>query len=239
MPRRERVVLPEVAHHVTQRSVEHSSVFVTDADRRTYLRLLHGNLQPAGVRLLAWCLMTNHVHLVLVPETAGSLAALMRRVHGRYAQYFNARAGRCGHLWQNRFFGCAMDETHLWRALRYVERNPVRAGLVRCAEEYLWSSARAHMLGEDEGGLLDMAWWRANGPNGAQWAKELRVEEDTADLREVRECTYAGRPLGEDRFVREVAESYGRHWARGRPRKAAAVYAGAGQGTLFEDDDVA
>ena len=84
-----------------------------------------------------------------------------------------------------------------------------------------------------------MAWWRANGPGGAEWAKELHVEEDTADLREVRECTYAGRPLGEDPFVREVGESCGRHWVRGRPRKAAAVCTGAGQGTLFEDGGVA
>lgn len=158
MPRRQRVVLPEVAHHVTQRGVDRSNVFVTDGDRQTYLGLVQEDLQPAGARLLAWCLMTNHIHLMLLPESVHSLAMLLRRVQGRYAQYFNARVRRSGHLWQNRFFACAVDEQHLWRALRYVERNPVRAGMVGRAEEYLWSSARAHVQEKDHSGLLDMAW---------------------------------------------------------------------------------
>ncbi|MBZ5579217.1 MAG: transposase [Acidobacteriia bacterium] len=98
MPRRQRCVLDGVPHHVTQRGVDRCPVFQADFDRHTYLRLLRDNLADAPVRLLGWCLMTNHVHLIVLPEEADSLGVLLRRVHGRYAQYFNVRAGRTGHL---------------------------------------------------------------------------------------------------------------------------------------------
>src|SRR6266478_6143086 len=101
--------------------------------------------QPPG-----WCLMSNHVHLIAVPERADSLAVLLRRVHGRYAQYYNTRWGRTGHLWQNRFFACLLERDHLWTALAYVDRNPLRAGMVRGAADYRWSSAAAHLSGVDE-----------------------------------------------------------------------------------------
>ena len=100
--------------------------------------------------------MPQHVHLIAVPKRQDSLAMLLRRVHGRYAQYFNARAGRSGHLWQNRFFACMLDEEHLWTALSYVDRNPVRAGMVRWAADYRWSSAAAHARGVDETRVIDM-----------------------------------------------------------------------------------
>ena len=93
--------------------------------------------------------MTNPVHLVVVPEREDSLAVLFRRVHGRYAQYLNARRQRSGHLWQNRFFSCPLSSRHLSTALRYVERNPLRAGLASQPGEYEWSSTRAHPMGQD------------------------------------------------------------------------------------------
>jgi len=102
-------------------------------------------LSEADVRVWGWCLMSNHVHLVLLPDREDSLSLLMRRVHGRYAQYYNTRWGRTGHLWQNRFFSCILGIEHLWAALAYVERNPIRAGIVHSAAEYQWSSAAAHL----------------------------------------------------------------------------------------------
>jgi REP-associated tyrosine transposase len=131
MPRRARCVIPGVACHVTQRGVERRETFTGDADRTTYLGLLAHNLAAAEVRLLGWCLMNNHIHLIAVPVREDSLSVLLRRVHGRYAQYYNAKAGRSGHLWQNRYFACVLDTGHLWSALAYVERNPVRAGLIQ------------------------------------------------------------------------------------------------------------
>ncbi len=156
MPRRSRCVLPGVACHITQGGVDRRETFSDDGDRRAYARLLQQNLRETQTRLLGWCLMTNHVHLIAVPEREDSLSILLRRVHGRYAQYYNVRAGRTGHLWQNRFFACVLEASHLWTALVYVERNPVRAGIVSVAEDYPWSSATPHLAGEDPSGLLDM-----------------------------------------------------------------------------------
>ncbi len=208
-----------------------------DADRSTYLNLLSRNLADAEVRVLAWCLMRNHVHLVVVPGRDDSLAVLFRRVHGRYAQYYNARYERTGHLWQNRFYACALGPGHLWSALAYVENNPVRAGLVTGARQYRWSSALAHLGKDDHPRLLDMQFWRDNG--GAEtWARFLAIEEPERHD-ELQRCTYSGKPFGDDSLVREVSERFGRYWTRGRPRAAQAAVAlgngtpSRGQGSLF------
>jgi putative transposase len=157
--------------------------------------------------------MTNHIHLVVVPAREDSLAVLFRRVHGRYAQSTNARRGRSGHLWQNRFFSCPLSAGHLGRVLAYVERNPVRAGLVARPEEYRWSSAAAHLSGRDTTGLLDWSVWREQG--GAEgWSELLTSPEELMALRLLRRCTFAGRPFGEERFVHEVEEKLGRCWRR-------------------------
>jgi putative transposase len=122
MPRGLRCIVPGLAHHITQRGVDRRETFSCDTDRQTYLKLLAEHSIEANVRILGWCLMTNHTHLIAIPEREDSLAVLLRRVHGRYAQY-----------------ACALGIGHLWRALVYVERNPVRAGMVVRAEEYRWS----------------------------------------------------------------------------------------------------
>jgi len=155
MPRVARVVAAGVPHHITQRGNNRQDIFLTDEDRRFYLDVLREDNRRCGVRLLAYCLMTNQVHLVAVPERADSLARALRRAHSRYAQRFNRLYGRSGHLWQNRFFSSPLDRHHLVTALAYVELNPVRAGLVGRAEQYPWSSARAHITAEDSSALLD------------------------------------------------------------------------------------
>ena len=175
MPRRNRCVLPDVPCHITQRGVDRRETFSSDQDRTTYLRLVHENLQDAAVRILGYCLMNNHVHVVAIPAREDSLSILFRRVHGRYAQYYNAHSGRSGHLWQNRFFACMLSESHLWAALAYVERNPVRAGMLENAADYEWSSAAAHLTGSDNSGLLDMQWWQEHRPNN--WGERLRDQD--------------------------------------------------------------
>ncbi|MFL6436918.1 MAG: transposase [Terriglobales bacterium] len=216
MPRRERCVLPGVPYHVTQRGVDRQATFSLDEDRHTYLRLLQENLSEADVRVRAWCLMSNHVHLVLLPGREDSLSLLLRRVHGRYAQYYNTRWGRIGHLWQSRFFSCILGIEHLWAALAYVERNPVRAGIVEYATEYLWSSAAAHVKGMDTTGLLDMQWWQNEGPKN--WNEVLAIDQPET-VQQLRQCTYAGRPFGTETFVVEIGKKIGRTWVRGRPKK--------------------
>ena len=215
MPRRSRCVLPGLPCHVTQRGVDHCQTFTSDRDRLTYLRLLRDNLHDAEVSILGWSLMSNHVHLVVLPEREDSLAVLLRRVHGRYAQYFNAHTGRTGHLWQSRFFACILGENHLWTALAYVDRNPVRAGMVNNAGDYHWSSAAAHLSGVDQSGLLDCNWWREQ-PGARNWDDVLAVNEP-AEVAGLRRCTYSGRPFATADVVEVLAQRFGRHWKRGRP----------------------
>jgi putative transposase len=214
MPRNQRCVLPGQAYHITQRGTNRQRVFITSADRSAYLRLLGQNLDDAEVRLLALCLMPNHIHLVAVPERADSLAILLRRVHGRYAQMVNARRLRSGHLWQNRFYSCALSPSHLWRALAYVERNPVRAGIAGRPEDYRWSSAAAHLgLAGDRYRLLDTDFWRAQG-GAAGWSELLAAPEEALEMRLLRRCTYAGRPFGEQEFLAMFEERFGRVWRK-------------------------
>jgi len=215
MPRRQRCVVEGLPHHVTQRGVDRCPVFQFDLDRRTYLRLLGENLADAHTSLLGWCLMTNHVHLVVLPQLANSLALLLRRVHGRYAQYFNARAGRTGHLWQNRYFACPLAPARAARALAYVDANPVRACMVDSAAQYPWSSAAAHIAGDDRTGLLDLDWWRSAGL-ADDWSECLRTAERDIELEQ---STYANRPFGDPEFVTSIGERLGRYWIRGRPTR--------------------
>jgi putative transposase len=160
--------------------------------------------------------MTNHVHLIAWPVREDSLSIFFRRVHGRYAQYYNACAGRSGHLWQNRFFACVLAPDHLWTALAYVERNPVRAGMVGRARDYPWSSAAAHITGQNEHDLLDREWRYREGY--AHWEQHLEQTPRQSD-EALRTCTYAGRPFGSETYLQEMAERFDRHWTPGRPKK--------------------
>jgi len=146
MPRFARAVLPGCTHHVTQRGSNRQDVFFVDDDRRTYLELLRQEADRHGLRVLGYCLMTNHVHLIAVPRDEESLAKAVGRTHFRYTQYVNRLHGRSGHLWQNRFYSCVLDEPHYWEAMKYIERNPVKATLVEKAEQWPWSSFRFYYL---------------------------------------------------------------------------------------------
>jgi putative transposase len=147
MPRNARIVVPGAAHHVTQRGIRRSPIFYDSEDRDSYTEVIGRNCEKFGVGILAWCWMTNHVHLVAVPEHANSLALALRRAHSIYARRFNAKYHFSGYLWQNRYYSCPLDESHTFAAIRYVEQNPVRANMVVLAEDYPWSSARAHSRG--------------------------------------------------------------------------------------------
>lgn len=129
VPRRSRVVVPGAPHHVTQRGNNRQPVFLCDTAYQRYLEVLGRHASRAGLRLLGYCLMTNHVHLIVVPGREGSLAQALGRAHAEYAPALNRALGRTGHVWQNRLFSCPMSESHLFSALRYVELNPVQASV--------------------------------------------------------------------------------------------------------------
>jgi putative transposase len=145
MPRAARLVLPGIPHHVTQRGSRRQPTFFSDTDYTRYLALLRHWCAKSGTTVWAWCLMPNHVHLILVPAREDGLSAALAPAHRRYTWEVNQREGWRGHLWQGRFASFPLDEAHLHACLRYVELNPVRARLVERPEQWRWSSARGHL----------------------------------------------------------------------------------------------
>jgi putative transposase len=221
MPRVARIVLPGVPHHITQRGNNRQDVFFADDDREVYLNLLRDQSERFGLTVAGYCLMANHIHLVATPAGEVSLAKVIARTDFLYTQYVNRLHRRSGHFWQNRFHSCALDEVHLWRALSYIERNPVRAGLVRLAWDYPWSSAAAHAGGPDASGLLDLGEWRRLWTL-AKWKAELRSPDDDKAVSRIRLSTHRGRPLGSDSFLSKLEHRLGRRLRPllvGRPRK--------------------
>lgn len=222
MPRLARTVFSGVAHHITQRGNRREDVFFNDEDRRTYLAWLRDYCAQHEVEILAYCLMTNHVHVVAVPEKASALEQVFRPLHTRYAQRINRRKRWNGHLWQGRFFSSALDDEYLWAAIRYVERNPVRARLVKKAENYPWSSAAGHCgLATDQVLTGERGWWRRFEAMG-NWSKWLAQGDAPEQLEVLRLYVERGLPCGAEGFIRKLERMAGRALrfrARGRPKK--------------------
>jgi len=145
MPRRARVVFEGVVHHITQRGNYRQSVFEDDSDKRKYVEFIREYSEKYGMKIYAYCLMSNHVHFIAAPVKEDSLAMTFKYSNMRYSSYFNKKNKRSGHLWQGRFYSCPLQFEHALEALRYVERNPVRARMVELPWEYEWSSAREHV----------------------------------------------------------------------------------------------
>jgi putative transposase len=223
MPRLSRAIAVGFPHHITQRGTDRECVFFTKSDREVYLDLLRSSARQSNLRILAYCLMPNHIHLVGVPDEPDSLAVALRRTHGRYANYLNARRGRTGHLWQNRFYSCALDRAHLSVALRYVERNPVRAGLAERVEQFPWSSAAAHLAGHDPKNILDMAFWQDRGAAEA-WQSLLATPEELLAVRMLQRGTFTGRPVGSAGFIDQLETQLERIL---RPHQGVRVHAAA------------
>ncbi len=214
MPRFARVVVPQCPHHVTQRGNVRRDIFFTAADRQVYLGLLKQYAALYQLDVLGYCLMTNHVHLVVIPAAELALAKAMREINMRYAQYRNAIEHGNGHLWQSRYYSCPVDPARLGNVMRYVELNPVRARLVPAAAQYEWSSARAHLGGEDTLNLLAQAEWKTCWTSD-EWARILEAGDEERD--NIREATYAGRPLGSSEFVAELEKFLDRRLKKGSP----------------------
>jgi putative transposase len=209
MPRTARIVVPDVPHHVTQRGNNRQDIFFVEDDRRVYLKLLVEQRARYRVAILGYCLMTNHVHHILVPSREKSLAAALGRTHWKYSQYVNRLHGRTGHLWQNRFYSNAMDDDHCLLAMRYVERNPIRAGICRAAGKYPWSSAAAHIAGNDPSGILDLTPWKTMA-RGLDWRLELEEPISDQQTLAIRRSTHTGRPLADDSFISKLEKSLGK-----------------------------
>lgn len=206
MPRAARLVVPGVPHHVTQRGNRRQQTFFGDDDYALYLRLLRFWCGKAGTAVWAWCLMPNHVHLVLAPARPDGLAAALAPLHRRYTWEINQREGWRGFLWQSRFASCPMDEAHLHACFRYVELNPVRAGLVERPEQWRWSSARAH-LGVVADGLTDLA---AGSARIEDWRGLLEAGLAEPERAAIRAGERTGRAVGDAAFLARMAAETGR-----------------------------
>jgi putative transposase len=209
-----RVVLPGVPHHITQRGIRRFDVFRDEADREMYLKLLRESCQRFHLRIAAYCLMTNHVHFVAIPGRSDSVGRTFHRCHGVYAKRFNSKYTLTGHLWQARPFSCALDEEHFRAAVRYVERNPVRACMVDRAEDYPWSSAAAH-CGLREEALLAVDQTPAE--ETGSWSRWLEFNNDDEIDDAIRERTFTGRPCGTEAFVSSAEQSLGRQLKPKKP----------------------
>jgi REP-associated tyrosine transposase len=220
MPRIARVVVPGVLHHITQRGNNRQDVFLTDDDREFYLNLLKKRSRQDGLEVLGYCLMTNHVHLLVRPAAAESLARTLGRTHFTYAQRFNFEHARSGHLWQSRYCSCPAEEGSRFAILRYIEQNPVRAGIVGHAWKYPWSSAAVHVGERTGSGLVDTSGWsRLTSPD--DWRRFLQETEDPVQVAEIRRRTLVGRPFGSTKFVGRIEALLGRPLKPrpvGRPR---------------------
>ncbi|HYD38698.1 MAG TPA: transposase [Allosphingosinicella sp.] len=212
-----RITIPGHPHHVTHRGNNRQRTFFAERDYRLYIRYLAEACAATGTAVWAWCLMPNHVHLVLVPSAERGMSAALHRTQGRYARAVNAREKWVGQLWQGRFASFVMDEAHLLACARYVELNPVRAGLVARPGDWPWSSARVH-LGGPADPLTDAEPLLTRWPD---WRSILATGEDEAALEAIRERERSGRPLGSDSFLARLASTTGLPLLprrRGRPR---------------------
>lgn len=221
MPRSSRIVVPGVPHHVVQRGNRQQPIFFSDTDRMRYVEWLADGCQRFGTNCLAWCLMDNHVHLILVPATPDGLRGPIASAATRLSQRINLAQRTSGHLFQGRYASYAMDEAHLMVAMRYVENNPVKAGLVKVAEQWRWSSAVAHVARRPDRLVSGMEFAAAI-PN---WRRMLAIGLEAADDGEeegIEQALSSGRPRGGPEWLAAHAEKLGDRATvrpRGRPRK--------------------
>jgi len=206
MPRIARVVIPGCPHHIIQRGNRRLKVFFSEADKATYLTLLKRQIDKHGLRIWAYCLMDNHVHMVAVPSTKGGLAKAISETHRKYTCLINIREDWKGYLWQGRFVSYPLDDGYCYSVIRYIERNPVRAGIVAKAEDYRWSSARPHVE-KNFDRLLSPC---PLAPTIGDWLSYLRQVDREDDIRVIGEHEHTGRPLGSGDFVRMLEQLTGK-----------------------------
>ena len=227
MPRRARVCLPDIPLHIIQRGNNRSACFFSDEDYRFYLDWLGKYAAQTRCRVHAYVLMTNHVHLLLTAEDVRGAGALMKALGQRYVQYVNRTYQRSGTLWEGRFRSClTQEESYLFSCMRYIELNPVRAGMVAHPAEYRWSSYRANAQGAPETLLSPHALYLALGTDTDQrqaaYRELFRYQLDPGVVDAIRQATNGNYALGDPRFADDIAKALGRRvipGVSGRPKK--------------------
>jgi putative transposase len=208
-----RIVIPGCPHHIIKRGNRRQVVFFSDIDKKSYLTILKRVTAKVGISIWTYCLMDNHVHLIAVPKREDSLAKGIGRAARDYSLLINIRNDWEGHLWQHRFDSYPLGDTHVYNAVRYIERNPVRAKIVEYAEDYYWSSARSHVFGEKDDLLSDF-YLLSQIPD---WAAYLRKETSESDKKVFKSHARTGRPLGDDKFIEKLEKITGRRIRNEKP----------------------
>lgn len=221
MPRIARIVAVGLPHHITQRGNYKQKVFLDDNDKKRYLSWIQEYTHKFGLSVLAFCLMPNHVHFIVIPNKEESLAKTFNVAHMRYSQYFNKKIQAKGHLWQGRFYSCVLDEPHLILAAKYIERNPVRANIVKKPWQWKWSSASAHI--NKEKSLINLNdLFKIVEMSPETWRQYIDSKEEEMVLNEIRMRTRTGRPWGEVGFIEGLERKFSKRLLalpRGRPKK--------------------
>lgn len=212
MPRIARIAVAGIPYHIIQRGNRNQTVFFSDGDREYYLRLLKEQARIHGLKFWAYCLMDNHVHLIAVPQTEASFKAIAE-THRTYTWQINSQKDWRGYLWQGRFSSYPLDERHLYAAVRYVERNPVRAGIVVKAWDYPWSSARSHVKGATDL-LVEHSFLEETINN---WEEYLSQKDEGESQELLRKHGRTGRPLGKEDFIKNLEIKTGRVLIKRKP----------------------
>ena len=222
MPRQARIVFPNLPHYITQWGNRREDVFFTDDQRKRYLAWLKEYSDRHGVEVLAYCLMSNQIHLVAVPRTEEALQRVLRPLHTRFAQRLNREQGWKGHVWHGRFSSSALDNVYMLAAIRYVERYPVRVKLVRKAERYRWSSAAAHCGLTEDAVLTKKRQWQRKMEQTLDWAAWLAEADNPEQLEVISTHVERGLPCGLRQFIKKLERLSGQvleYRPRGRPKK--------------------
>ncbi len=221
MPRIARITELGMPHHITQRGNYRQRVFEKNEDFEKYVELVNECSGKFGLKILAYCLMNNHVHFVAIPTEKEALAKTFNTTHMRYAQYCNKKKKVCGHLWQGRFFSSILDEQYLLEAVRYVERNPVRAKMVKKAWEWRWSSAGVHVgKKESDINLSQNAFLKEVIKDN--WKQYISQKDDEKYTEELRRLTRIGRPFAGEKLLDKLEEKLKikiRPNPKGRPKQ--------------------
>lgn len=221
MPRIARIVEVDFPHHVIQRGNNRQKIFFDNNDKEKYLDLLRRYIKECPCKTNTYCLMPNHVHMILVPLIVNALSKMMQKLSLGYTQYINKKYKRTGRLWECRFYSSLIErDNYLWAACRYVERNPVRAGMADKPEHYKWSSAILGYSKQKQNDFVDPIWY--NNFEKQEYMKFLAQPDEESEIAIIRKATFKGTPLGSANFIKCISEKLGfkiKTRPKGRPRK--------------------
>jgi putative transposase len=224
MPRIARIVGAGYPHHIIERGNNRERVFIDSSDYEKYLFFLSKYSEEKEAPVLAYCLMPNHIHLLVRPSKEEALAKMMQAITLCYSKYFNGENGRTGRLWECRYYSTVIDgDNYLWTVSKYIENNPLRAGMVKRPEDYPYSSAWAHIVGRKDPLLGEPLFDKSQLD---EYRRFIRSDEDKKITEEIRKQTRLGKPLGDTEFIETLSESMGCSLSfkpKGRPRKSEIV----------------